>query len=65
MYNAIIVKTLNQQDAMKIAHGIDAKLSVAGYEFVAKKAVFIDFHTLGNASGPFQAKILYAIDANG
>ncbi|MCA9377473.1 hypothetical protein KC711_00940 [Candidatus Peregrinibacteria bacterium] len=59
------MKTLNQQDAMKIAHGIDSKLSIAGYEFVAKKAVFIDFHTRENSSGPFQAKILYKIDANG
>ena len=65
VYNAIIVKTLNQQNTMKTAHGIDSKLSIAGYEFVAKKAVFIDFHTPGNTSGPFQAKILYAIDVSG
>ena len=50
---------------MKTAHGIDSKLSIAGYEFVAKKAVFIDFHTPLNTSGPFQAKILYAIDVSG
>jgi hypothetical protein len=65
VYNAIIVKALNQQNTMKTAHGIDSKLSIAGYEFVAKKAVFIDFHTPGNTSGPFQAKILYAIDVSG
>ena len=50
---------------MKIAHGIDSKFRIAGYEFVAKKAVFIDFHTPTNTSGPFQAKILYAIDVSG
>lgn len=65
VYNTIIVKTLNQQDAMKIAHGIDSKFRIAGYEFVAKKAVFIDFHTPTASSGPFQAKILYAIDTSG
>ncbi|MFO0763804.1 MAG: hypothetical protein U0518_03015 [Candidatus Gracilibacteria bacterium] len=67
LYNAIIIKTLNQQEAIKIAHGIDLKLTISGYEFVAKKAVFVDFHTSGNSqsSGPFQAKILYAINANG
>lgn len=63
--DAAIKSILSQEAQIKALYFPSESLwGIQAFEFVDQKAVYVDFHTQ-NPSGPYVAKVLYALSASG